>query len=291
MNLAKDYPRKDYAINQFCQPHVTELKGKNFRFVLDNGKVFLLNVLCDEKVQWGYEGCEMKEATYECLKGDDTTYLLDYDVEETKGTPNYENHLFIIDMEQRLVTMLRAYIGYNPRFPWLVKSEFEFGAIDMPGYELPFKRHCYTAEMFATRVEWHWNTHMYTRHQYFTPNFYRLTWPQESSAVEKIGGPFEKLPSSDEIAFYIKIKDGLYLFSLTEEMMERVIDGSMPNFRSNCMTFIQNYDRMYHVGRTFGNIDKPDGSATVPCRTLFGAFGNPIKLPDDFINADNAYTV
>ena len=54
MNLAKDYPRKDYAINQFCQPHVTELKGKNFRFVLDNGKVFLLNVLCDEKVQWGF---------------------------------------------------------------------------------------------------------------------------------------------------------------------------------------------------------------------------------------------
>ena len=292
MNLAKDYPRKDYNITQFTQPHVTELKGKSFRFVLDNGKVYLLDIVSDTECRWGYEGDEMKSAKYECLKGDDTTYLLDFDLVEKMGAPDEENHLFVIDLEQRLVTMMRAYIGYNPRFPWLVKSEFEFGAIDMEGYELPFKRHCFTADMFGTRIEWHWGTEMVTRHQYFSPNFYRITWPEVSSAIDKLGAPFMKyLPSSDEIAYYIKLKDNLFLFSLTEEMMERLVDGQMPHFRSNCMTFIQNYERMYHVGRTYGHKDLPDGSATVPCRVLFGAFGNPVKLPDDFINADNAYTV
>jgi hypothetical protein len=55
------------------------------------------------------------------------------------------------------------------------------------------------------------------------------------------------------------------------------------------MIFLQNYDRMVHAGRTFGTImanGKP-----VPCRTLFGAFGNPVKLPDEVLYAENAYTV
>ena len=291
MNLAKDYPRLDYSINQFTQPHVTELKGKNFRFVMDNGQIVLLNILCDTECEWGFEGGEMKKATYECLKGDDTTYLLDYDVAEKTELCDRENHLYVIDLEQNLVTRLVNTIGDNPRFPLLVKSVFEFGAIDVPGQPLTFKRHCYTGELLGTQVEWHWNYSMFTQHQYFSPNYYRITWPEVSSAVEKIGGTFEYLPSADEIAYYIKIKDGLYLFSLTEEWMERIIDGGVPTFRSNCMTFIQNYDRMYHVGRTFGSIDKPDGSETVPCRTLFGAFGNPLKLSHEFLNADNAFTV
>ena len=58
---------------------------------------------------------------------------------------------------------------------------------------------------------------------------------------------------------------------------------------SNNMVFIQNYDRMYHVGRTFGSImmDKK----VVPCRTLFGSFGNPVRLEHDWKTAENPYTV
>ena len=55
------------------------------------------------------------------------------------------------------------------------------------------------------------------------------------------------------------------------------------------MNFLQNYDRMYHVGRTFGTMQR-DG-VLGPCRTLFGAFGNPVKLDDAFLNAENPYTV
>jgi hypothetical protein len=80
----------------------------------------------------------------------------------------------------------------------------------------------------------------------------------------------------------------MYLFSLTEELMERIV-GDKCQFRSNNMNFLQNYDRMYHVGRTFGTIRR-DG-VLGPCRTLFGAFGNPVKLDDTFLNAENPYTV
>ena len=87
---------------------------------------------------------------------------------------------------------------------------------------------------------------------------------------------------------FIKIKDKMYLFCLTEELMERVLQG--PVFRCNNMIFLQNYDRMYHAGRTFGSGQQPDGQI-FPIRTLFGSFGNPIKLPDSVLYAENAYTV
>jgi hypothetical protein len=288
LNL-KEYPRKGYSIDQFTQPHCTELMGRSFHFVMDGGVDFYLKFTGKTTVEWNAEGEEPKTAVYECLKGDDTTYLLDYDLTETLGQLDKRvNHFFIIDLEQRLVTKAVCTMGYNPRFPFLVKSEYEFGAIETEGCELPLKRHCFTGEMLGTRVEWHWNTEMITQHSYYSPAFYRITWPKSSSAVEKIGDPFELLPASDEIAQYIKIKDKMYLFSLTEEIMERIV-GDKCQFRSNNMNFLQNYDRMYHVGRTFGTVKRND--ELVPCRTLFGAFGNPVKLDDDFLNADNPFTV
>ena len=288
MNL-KDFPRRDYAIGQFTQPHNRELAGKKFHFVMDNGFDIDLDFQCGDRLTWSYGGSQPKEAKYECLKGDNTTYVVNYDVIETLDTPHRTNHLFVIDLEQRLVTRVFCSIGDNPRFAYLVKSDYDFGAIQMEGYELPFKRHCFTGDLMGTRVEWHWNTEMWTQHLYFSPAFYRLTWTDFSSAVEEIGDPFELLPSHDEVAQYIKIKDKMYLFCLTEELQERVLDGKGA-FRSNNMIFLQNYDRMMHVGRTFGSVEREHG-VVVPCRCLFGAFGNLLDLPDSELNADNAFTV
>jgi hypothetical protein len=287
LNL-KDYPRPDYSINQFCQPHCHELKGRRFRFVMDSGVDCELHITGKDTCEWNNVGDAPKTAVYECLKGDDTTYLLDYDVTETLGSNDRVNHLYIIDLEQRLVTRLVCSIGDNPKLKNLVRSVYDFGAIEADGKELPFRRHCFTSDLLGTRVEWHWNTSMWTQHQYFSTAFYRITWPDESSAVEKIGDPFEQLPSSDEVAQYIKIKDNMYLFVLTEELQERILKGNAL-FCSNNMAFLQNYDRMYHVGRTFGTISS--GGRLSPCRTLFGAFGNPVTLAPEFLNSVNPFTV
>ena len=287
MNL-KDYPRREYAIDQFTQPHCSELEGRRFRFIMDSGRDFDLKFTGKETCEWNVAGDAPKSARYECLKGDDTTYLVDYDLLESLDTPNRVNHFFVIDLEQRLVTRAVCSIGDHPKLPYLVRSEYDFGAIEVEGMELPMKRHCFTTQMVGTRVEWNWNTSMFTQHDYYSTAYYRITWPRTSSAVEKIGDPFELMPASDEVAQYIKIKENLYLFSLTEELMERIV-GDKCRFRSNNMNFLQNYDRMVHVGRTFGTMER-DG-VLVPCRTLFGAFGNPVKLDDEFLNAGNPYTV
>ena len=39
----KHYPRRHYEIDQFTQPHCTELKGSKFYFVMDDGRDFELN--------------------------------------------------------------------------------------------------------------------------------------------------------------------------------------------------------------------------------------------------------
>ena len=287
LNL-RDYPRPFYAINQFCQAHCGELAGQSFKFIMDGGYDYYLSFTGEKTCTWSIDGEKPKEAIYECVKGDDTTYLVDFDVVETLDTDKRANELFVIDLTQRLVTRVYCHIGYNKRLPFLVKSEYDFGAIEVEGRELPFRRHCFSSELVGTTVEWHWNFEMWTHHKYYDSDYYTLTWPDDSKAVQNLGGPFEKLPSHDDVTRVIKIKDKMYLFCLTEELMERVLQG--PVFRCNNMIFLQNYDRMYHAGRTFGSI-VGEGGKIVPCRTLFGSFGNPVELPEEVLYADNAYTV
>ena len=291
MNL-KDYPRRQYAIDQFTQPHCSELEGQSFHFVMDDGRDFDLSFTGKDTLLWNFTGDTPRQATYQCLKGDDTTYLVDYELDEYLNTMNRVNHLFVIDLEQRLVTRLICTIGDNPKFPYLVKSAYTFGAIDIEGMELPFRRHAFTAELLGTRVEWHWNTMMITRHSYYSPAFYRITYPSAETIINRDDSVLNMaMPGSDEPAQFIKIKNKLYLFTLTEEFSERVLSCRNPPFRSNNMSFLQNYDRMYHVGRTFGNVLNAATNTVVPCHIRFGAFGNPVVLPDSFTNADNPFTV
>ncbi|MBR6812008.1 MAG: MoaF N-terminal domain-containing protein [Oscillospiraceae bacterium] len=294
MNL-RNYPRRVYAIDQFTQPDCLELEGEKFHFVLDNGYDYYLNFIADQMVEWNYEGEEPKKATYQCRKGDDTTYMVDFELAEFEGKHERENHLFIIDLEQRLVTMAICKVGENPKFPYLVSSKYIFGAIEEEGKNLPYKRHCFTSDLSGTRIQWHWNTAMQTQHCYYTSGYYRLTKPSATYGVDPRGNHVhQKLPSNDDIAQYIKIKDNMYLFSLVEELMERMLQDHNPPFRSNDMKFLQNYDRMYHVGRTFGNVkrggdDEGDPGTVVPCHIGFGAFGRPVDLDPVFLNTPNPH--
>ena len=281
MNL-KNYPRPVFTITQYCQPHCTELKGSSFKFVMDTGYDFLLTVTGDDTCEWNLAGDAPKTAHYGCRKADDTTYLFDFELE---GVEPRENYAFVIDLEQYLVTWVHCRIGDNPRLPLLISSSYSFGYIEQEGREPGLRRHSFTGELMGTTVEWHWRTGMFTQHSYYSPVFYRITWPAESDADFTIG---DWLPSSDDVTRYIKIKDKMFLFCLTEEMLERSMQGFCP-FRSNNMLFLQNYDRMYHVGRTFGTFGF--GNDTAPRRTFFGAFGNPVHFENNFLTAENPYTV
>lgn len=89
-----------------------------------------------------------------------------------------------------------------------------------------------------------------------------------------------KLPSSDEPTAYIKIKDGMYLFSLTEANMERHLGAEMP-YRSNTMCFLQNYKRVYLAGRAFGTttIDGEDTDLHI----TFSAYGKILEAKEEYL--------
>jgi len=284
LNL-KDYPRKKYSINQFTQPPCYELEGESFYFAMDDGYDYQLLITGKDTLEWSIDGKEKRTDKYRCLKSDDTTYLL---VHEDDGAQLRTGYTYVIDLEQRLVTILTCKVGLNPKFPLLVTSNFDFGAIRIEGEELPFKRHSFTDDLLGTCVEWHWGSNFYTQHSYNSTTFYRIMLPKESVSLKVLAGTVQYTPSSDEWARYVKIKDNMYLFDLTESYSEK-LTGDNGTHRSNNMAFLQNYDRMYHVGRHFGNTFI-DGKA-VPGSILFGAFGNPVDLDSEFVNAPNPYIV
>ena len=81
MNL-RNYPRRKYAIDQFTQPHVTELEGEKLHFVMDNGHDYYLAFTGEEDLAWHWDDDGAKHATYFCLKGDDTTYMVSFELDE-----------------------------------------------------------------------------------------------------------------------------------------------------------------------------------------------------------------
>ena len=69
---------------------------------------------------------------------------------------------------------------------------------------------------------------------------------------------------------------------------ERLL-GDIQHFRCDNLLLLQNYDRMYQVGRGFGDI-MVDGKL----KHLFiplAAFGSPVELPEEFLRAENPFTV
>ena len=253
-------------IAQYDFPKNFELIGRKFDFAMDDGIDYTLSFIDKETVEWNFENEAPQKATgYLCTKAEDTTYLVSF---ELAGAEKRTNHTWVIDLENQLVTRILSVIGENPKY--------EFGAIRQEGVPLKsYPRHGFTSDMTGNIVQWNYGG-METVHVYYCSDFYRITYPPEKAGSRVFNEAMAKLPSSDEPTAYIKIKDGLYLFSLTEANMEKVI-GDAIGFRSNTMAMLQNYNRLYLVGRTFGT-RTVDGN-NVALHTTFGAFGKLLE-PD-----------
>jgi hypothetical protein len=272
------------SIVQYCPPLCFELSGQMFELVMDDGYDFFLNFTSEKTLEWNRAGAEVSSAHYECLKGDESTYLVSYELENV--IPRV-NHTFVIDMENMLVTRIIARIGQNPKYPYLISTEFDFGAIRREASALTFKRHGYTSDMIGTAVEWTYGSSLTTVHIYYCANFYRLISPRDNPEDDwAFTELMRALPSSDEPAVYIKIKDGMYLFSLTEQNAEKLTQGRFM-FRSNTLCFLQNYKRLYQVGRGFGTSTTPDGD--IKTNIMIGAYGKFAEVDPSFFTDPNPY--
>ena len=299
MNLTEKYApiANKLSIGQYCPPKCFELAGKSFKFILDRGEDtgdFLLNFIDETKVSFtGPNGKRTGEAKYECRKADDWTYLVTFCLYDPR-----ENYTFVIDKEQKLVTFLRCTKGENPYYPYLIDSHWTFGYIFVEGEEhTDYKRHDFTDDVVGTGIKWVYGHELATVHVYYHPKWYRITYPgaaakskEQLEMNENLNNAVNNLlPGSDEPAFYVKIKEGMYLVSVTEQNMEKIL-GSKMGFRSDTLCFLDNWNRMYSVGRGYGTASaegKEDGEIFV----MIGKYGVPQEIDEHFFTDPNPYLV
>lgn len=254
----------------------------------------VLNFVGETQVEWGIKGTGgLKTDKYECRKADDRTYLVTYCLE---GKIPRENHTWIIDMEQGLVTFLRCPMGENRYWPYIIESHFTFGYIREEDKEhTDLKRHGFTDDVAGTSVKWTYGHAAATVHVYYSSNWYRITFPKDDTASkealamnEMFNEMMKKLPGSDEPAFYVKIKEGIYLVSITEQNMEKIL-GDKVGFRSDTLCFLDNWNRLYSVGRGFGTMttDGKDREIFV----MIGKYGSPVDVDEHLFTDPNPYLV
>ncbi|MDR2531050.1 MAG: MoaF N-terminal domain-containing protein [Oscillospiraceae bacterium] len=320
-NLAKEYAPKAGAmsIGQYCPPLNFELAGKKFDLKMDygeNGGKYTLNFLDEYKVEWTIKGSAPKVDEYKCLKADDFTYLVTWCVKDPANPDavSKENFTWVIDKEQGLATFLRCSKGENEYWPLLIESHFSFGIILNSGKEPTIKRHGFTDDVVGTSMTWTYGHEMATVHVYHSSNWYRITYPRDAVRTEQgeaqnaqLNSLLKDLPGSDEPSYYVKIKDGMYFVSLTEQNMERFV-GDKVGFRSDTLCFLDNYHRLYSVGRGYGTStfnpgammadgSTPDAATaeTAPKEgeifVLIGKYGKPVEVEDNFFTDPIPYLV
>ncbi|SHI13309.1 Molybdenum cofactor biosynthesis protein F [Sporobacter termitidis DSM 10068] len=299
MDLVKKYGpiAGGLSIGQYCPPACFELAGKRLELVLDTGEDTggaVLNFLDETQLEWSIrDGGEAKAEKYECRKADDRTYLVTYCLD---GVTPRENHTWVIDKEQSLVTFLRCRLGENPYWPYLIESHFTFGYIREEGKDHPDrKRHGFTEEVAGTGVKWTYGHELATVHVYYSPHWYRITYPKGAAASKQavdtnnnFNEMMKALPGSDEPAYYVKIKESIYLISVTEQNMEKIL-GEKAGFRSDTLCFLDNWKHLYSVGRGFGTTTL--GGEEREIFVMIGKYGAPEDVDAHFFTDPNPYLV
>ena len=97
-----------------------------------------------------------------------------------------------------------------------------------------------------------------------------------------------EMPSSDEPCYYVKIKEGMYLVSCTEQNLEKIL-GARFGFRSNTLCFLDNWNRLTSVGRAFGTWTKEGQDQ--PLLMMIGKYGSPQEVDDHFFTDPIPYLI
>ncbi len=253
------------GMSRYRPPLCFELEGRTFDLVMDDGYDCVLSFKDRSVLEFGVSG-ESREYFYDCLKADENTYFVNFEME---GQEQRTGMSLILDMEQSLVTACRCTIGSNPKWPRMPRPEFIFGGIRKEDGTVPSIRHGYTNEMVGRAISWEYGT-LNAVHVYSSERYYRLTVTEEMLERVKRDNPDEygflstrnQETIDEEPVSMIKVKEGIFIFGANEEMLFRT------RGTGNNLLFLMNLNRMYDVGRSFGY--NAEGN---PENYTFGAFG------------------
>ncbi len=298
--MAEREKKQFIGLSQYRGAFNYELAGKSFHLVMDDGKELSMVFLDGENVQIAEKGRPYIWESYECLKGDETTYL----VHVRKADDPMINMTWVLDTEQRLVTMVLMEEGYDKEFPRLIRTTPFFGAIKVPGRALPEKRHHLSARMAGKHIVWHYNPGFALQHIYHSPICCRASAGPDENGVPKdterrfaaqlnsedpeVRERAEKLiamykerekfyPFYEEESFHIWIKDNLNLFCFVEENMTRLSPGGREG--GGGILLLQEIDRVTDVGLSFC------AGEYYMCT----AYGEENDIPDPLDTAESPY--
>ena len=276
--------RKFIGLSQYRAPLCYELTGRHFHAVM---------------VQIAEKGQNYVWESYECLKGDETTFFVH--IMPAKGEGKI-NHTWIIDTEQRLVTFVLMEEGFDPKYPILIRVTPFFGAIKTPGRELPLIRHHLSRDMVGKHIFWHYNPGFAIQHIYHDAITCRASTGAEDSdevmrerlsdmlssedpAVRAEGEESLRryterkkfYPFYEEECFHIWIKDNLNLFCFVEENM--TLRAPNHDYGGGGILLLQNVERLVDYGLCFSAGEY----------YLCTAYGNENEDPDPLDTAESPY--
>ena len=249
-----------------------ELAGKHFHLIMDSGEEVSMYFMDGENVQIAEKGQPYVFETYECLKGDDATYLVHIQPVSGKGLIN---KTYVLDTAQNLVTLVLMEEAFDPEHPRLIRTTPFFGAIKAPGRKLPTIRHHLSKRMVGKHIVWHYNDGMALQHIYYSPTVVRASpgpgLTQEDMLQNRFGEDLasddperraraeagirefkernEWYPFYEEECFHVWISERLNLFCFVEENMTM----RSPGFKSGGggILLLQDIERCVDVGVSF----------------------------------------
>ena len=266
---------KQYRVASTC-----EMAGKTLNLHLDGmEQPVCVHFLDAENLLWGFPGQGMRWETYEAAKGDERLYLIKFLL--AQSSPLTEITL-AVDEESTRVTCVRATLGSDRAHPRLVESRVYVGAFRMPHEDVTESRHAFTEELTGKRIIWRYNPNDEVMHCFCGKDFFRLGHAERTlaeNASEEARARYRLFqerkgvyPVYEEPAYYIRLREGFYLYSVTERNLNRLL----PQQGGSQLLILLNAHRVRYIGRVFGY--RADGTVE---NDFIGAIGKFSSEPDE----------
>ena len=277
---AKDGKRRNIPVLDY------ELAGETFYLVMDEGHEAVVSFPSGETLLYAEHGEALTPYPYKAQRANEFVWFVHF--MRTDRTC----FSLVIDRKNQLVTALEATVGYYPKRPTVVHHTYHFGAIKLPGEDLPVMRHGFTDELAGKRIAWRYSTEVVITHIYKTAysirsslaNMQPLSDEATPEQREEVANRAARWGATffEEPARYVKINDGLYLMAFIEENRNRV---NAPEGGGDMVLLIDTV-RVHDVGRTYGA--HPDGTGNMGLITAHGKF---VDNDDPMLDADSPYWV
>jgi uncharacterized protein len=264
---------------RFILPLNYELDGRHFHLMMDNGWEYVAQFLDGQTVAWAKRGDPFVCQPYKCAKANAQTYFPSFIVNEGSRPVCIS---LVLDLENNLVTLVKAAVGEYPARPKLTTNQVFFGAIKVDGQPLTVIRHGYSADLVGQKVAWQYSpavrlTHLYMSERYMRSSLKNMP-PEDENTTEA-----QKLEIADRVkrwgdiffeepCYTIKISRHLYLVGMIEDHRNQVSADA----GGGDMVYLLNTVLMQDFIRSF-NV----GPGSPPEVRLFSAHGEFIDEPDE----------